>query len=538
MRPLFYRYLDHPILREGHPLQKWLILLVILFITETAMFASVGVNIATPDIQSYYDLGITETDWITTAFLMMLATTVPISARVGVQYGFKFSFFIGCAVFFFANLCVCFTDSYSLLIVWRLIAGAGAGILMPQSISILAFTFDKKTLPLALSLYTAVGFGGGFAFGSMMGGFFSQDHPFQWIFFIIFFIGIVTLAGICLFFRETQTRKVSPFDMPGYLSFLAMIFTALLLTMNAKAPWNTQGWYSFYTISHAAVLIASFVAFLYFELTSEYPLFLLKHFTIRAFFLASIGMFLIGGLVFGTPVFFSQVLHDDLLWANIQVGNHFAMFGLAMGISGALTGILSGYTGIRWPSAIGLILITLSCFMNHNFTIYSTHVDLYIILIVRGMGVGIALGPVTSLGLSRIPSESKLEIAKATVMLTILRQMGAAFSSNILGIVITQRQTFHAARFSDMINPQSAAYQKVYTNLYAAFTSVLGSSKNGAEERSFQEIVSLVMRQAHVAAFDDAFFGAGIIVATMTAILIFLMIRRYILLRLSQSPKK
>jgi|GEM_PF-2652839 len=531
MRRLFHRYLDFSLFPEGHPLQKWLVLVVILLITETALFASVGVNISTPDIQGYYSLGVTETDWITTSYLMMLATTVPISARLGVEYGFKYTFFLGCAIFFIANLLICFTDSYPLLLVWRMLGGAGTGILMPQSISILAFTFERKLLPLALSLYTAVGFGGGFAFGSILGGIFSQEHAFQWIFFIIFLIGMIGLLGICLFFRETKTRAVSPFDYPGYISFLVVIFAALLLTMNVKAPWNTQGWYSLYTVSHGAVLLAGFMAFIYFELTEEHPLFLLKQFTVRPFLLAAIGMFIIGGIVFGTPVFFSQVLHDDLLWPNSQVGNHFAVFGLAIGVSGAITGLLSDYIGIRWPSAIGLILLTISCFMNHNFTIYSDHSDLYSLLLVRGVGIGVALGPVTSLGLSRIPKESKLELAKATVMLTILRQMGAAFSSNILGIIITQRQDFHFSRFGDMVNYQSPAFQEAASNLSTHFRTAMGAPKNAGQELSYQEITSLVQRQAHVAAFDDAFFCAGIVLAIMTTVLIVLMIRRYILLK-------
>ncbi len=535
MRVFFQKYLDKPCIEKDNPILPWLILAVIILITQTALFASVGVNIATPDIQGYYNLGVTESDWITTAYLMMLATTIPISARVGAQYGFKYTFFLGCSLFFFANLCVCFAPTYELMLLWRFVAGAGSGILMPQSISILAFTFSKKLLPLALSLYTALGFGAGFTFGALLGGLYSQEYPFQGIFFWIFIIGVVSLLGILLFFHETKPKEVSPFDFPGYLAFLGIIFSALLFTMNVKAPWNTQGWYSFYSIMHACVIVASLIGFIYWELTTTHPLFLLKHFAIRPFLLASIAMFFLGGLVFGTPVFFSNVLHTDLMWPNIQVGSHFAVFGIAVGISGALTGIFVSRIGIRWPTVLGLGLVCYSCFINHSFTIYSTHLDLYAILVTRGIGVGMALGPVTSLGLMKIPPNSKIELAKATVMLTILRQMGAAFSSNILGILITERTVYHTERFSEMIRPMDAAYQDVTSSLMQRFTMEYSLPSKIASIHASQEIDNLLQRQAHIAAFNDAFFAAGVVLTCMTCLLVFLMLRKYVLRKLGKS---
>lgn len=527
---------NNPVVKDTNKIYPWIVLIGTIISTDMSIIAAIAESLADPYMRGFFAIGVTHNAWIGTIFLLSVVSVIPICMRFGLMFGYKRVFFIGNLVFYVGSLFVGLSPSYPIVLASRVIAGIGAGILLNFCIAYIARSFPKNLLPLALSLYTAFGFGMGYIIGSIMGGLFSQVYvSWQMIFYFTFFVGFIPLGMIFFCFSETKKQEVPPFDFWGYLFFLAFIYSAMMLTMNVKAPWNSNGWYSSFTHTCIIVILVSLIGLIIVELRQKHPLFLLKHFAIRAFSLGTISLFLIGCLLFGTASVFPGMLNESLGWPMYKVGLYMSLFGVFIGVSGAVVGLLSDKIGIRIPTIIGLILVSISCFVQHSFTIYSEHKDLFIILTLRGIGIGSALGPVTSLALYRI---NESEVPKAAVLATILRQLGAAFGANILFIISAERYPFHLRHFGSMMNKDSPMYQHVFRNLYTYFVDITGASPLLAEEKAKLHIGDFVSRQARVVADNDAFFIIGIVVSCITVVLAFLMLQKYVRTKINTAKQR
>lgn len=524
-----------PISKE-HPFYPWIVLIVILFVTNMLLIAAVATSIAEPYIQGHFRLGVTESSWVGSSFLLMMGATVPIGMRYSEKYGYKITFFIGCILFFFGSLLVALAPDFAALLTFRFVSGIGTGIIMPLSLGLIALSFPKSMHSLAFSLYTGFGFGLGYVAGCFLGGYFSEYLSWKAIFYATFLLGIPSLLIVAIFFHETPRKAVrSKLDIFGYASFLFLIVSLVMIFINAKAPWNTEGWHSVFSYSFYAIACISFVLLIIVELKVEKPMFPLFFFSVRPFVIGSIAVFCLGTVLFGTSAFLPVVLKNDLLWPSHQIGVHMSSLGASVGVFGIITGLTTKKIGIRTPTVIGLALCSISCFMNHSMTIYSDHGEIMGVLIVRGAGIGIGLGPVTAISLKKISSEFQ---GKAAVLVTIFRQMGAAIGTLALGAIMVMREVFHRQRFSEMIDRYSPSWERTYSRVTGQSIEILGDNIVVAKEKADSFLSNLINRQAHIAAFDDVFFLMGIVIGLIALTIVILVTRAVLIAHFSRKKRK
>src|SRR6266704_3704916 len=171
------------------------------------------VNVAIPQMVDKLHASLDEVLWVINAYTLVLAVLMITAGRLGDLRGKKMLFLTGIAVFTLASLACGLSQNAAELIAFRAVQGAGAALLLPQTMSIIMEMFPKETRGIALGIWGAVaGLSG--AVGLTVGGVLVTETDWRWVFFVNIPLGIgVLLAGpIIPTARHTVRHR---FDVTG-----------------------------------------------------------------------------------------------------------------------------------------------------------------------------------------------------------------------------------------------------------------------------------------------------------------------------------
>src|SRR5246500_6015380 len=170
----------------------WLIAVVVAMAAFMEVLDTSIANVALPYMAGNLGASNDESTWVLTSYLVSNAIVLPISGWLAATFGRK-RFFMACLAIFTASSLLCgFAPSLGLLLVFRVMQGAGGGGLQPMAQAILADTFPPEKRGLAFALYgiTAVMAP---TLGPTLGGWITDNYSWRWIFFINLPVGIVAL---------------------------------------------------------------------------------------------------------------------------------------------------------------------------------------------------------------------------------------------------------------------------------------------------------------------------------------------------------
>lgn len=511
------------------PLFAWIILFNITLATALAVISSVSAAIANSSISGPLMINQTESVWLSIGYLATVGMSLPLSSLMGRRYGSKFTFFLGFAIFVFASLCASFSPNFSVMLFFRLLEGAGGGLIFPISLTILQKTFPKEQLSLALSCYVGCGFGFGIIAGLIGGGYIGQYMAWQWIYLLNVVLGIPCLIAIFLFHQESpKDPKAPPFDIWGYLAFVAFLSSILMVVTNAKEVWNTLGWGSFFIRTFMAIGVISFILLIIREMRCDHPVIILRLFKQRHFSVGCGALLIVGALLFGTVTTLPSIFERQLGYEKWQIGLILSVFGAVLGPVGALVGYMTRFVNIRILAVIGLSFLMASCFVQERIiTIQSEHWQWILVIALRAMGVAFSLGPLTSLALIEVAAE---DIPCASMLVTFCRQMGGAIGGSLITLIAVYREEYHSQIYSSNVDIYSPAFQNFTEAFSRRFTSVMGFAEGHAENVARLVATKNLQAQSYISAINDSFFIMGWILfgvtIVVTAIIVWVLTER------------
>jgi MFS transporter, DHA2 family, multidrug resistance protein len=515
-------------------LYRWLVLLNITIATTMAIISSVATNVANTTIMGALIMNASDAVWITTGFLLMLGTSLPVGPWLAERFGYKRIYFIGLSIFLFGSCFSGLATNYHVLLVFRLIEGAGGGLLFPICLSIIAQLFPANKRPVAIAAYTGVGFGVGLTLGFLIGGYFAQYVNWQSIFLVNLIPGIPSLFFTWILHQETEAKKGKRFDIWGYICFAIFLVDLLIAVTSAKQPWNTGGWTSSFILTCLTLAGVGLVALLIIESRSDNPIIRLSLFKTQSFTLGCLAIIFVGAVFFGSATYIPIYLENDLHYAKSSIGLILIPFGMVVGVIGSVLGLFSARLNMKVVSVIGLVILAMSCFMNQMITIQSDHAQIILVMVVRSLGVSFSLAPLTTLALSEIPQELS---GPASGLITFCRQMGAAFGSATLGDIVVVRQVFHSLMYGSQVQLESPAFQSKVDAYKTLLMTSKGFSSEKASEAARVLIAQNVETQANVSAINDAYFVMGSALVVILALIVVQMLFAYVKKRKQALPQ-
>ena len=151
------------------------------------------VGIALPAIGHDFNAGLSDLQWVVTAYTLTLAGLLLFAGALGDRYGRKRTFVIGVIWFAAASALCGVAVNTGMLIAARALQGVGAALLTPGSLAIIEASFVPEDRGKAIGAWS--GFGGvGTAIGPFLGGWLIQAVSWRLIFAINLPIAVLVIA--------------------------------------------------------------------------------------------------------------------------------------------------------------------------------------------------------------------------------------------------------------------------------------------------------------------------------------------------------
>jgi DHA2 family multidrug resistance protein len=465
------------------------------------------VNVAIPTIMATFGVTISEVVWVSTAYLIALSILLATAGWLSDHFGPKKVYLVGLIIFTVSSyLCGIAWNLHS-LIIFRIIQGIGGGILTPVGMTLFTGEFTKEQRTLSLGFYS-IAIAAAISLGPSVGGYLIQTVGWGWIFFINVPFGAISLVAAYIIFKKSEGKKIVHFDVWGFLWLSLFLIFLIEAISSGNAPWNAEGWLSFFTLSSFAVSIFSLVAFLYVELTSNHPIVDLSVFKYRDFMLGNIVLFIFSLTLFGSSFLIPLYLQSGLDYSKLRTGMMILPIGLTQGIFGAASGLATKYFPAKFMVIIGIIGLGISYYFNAQFTLYTEQSQILWLFTFRGIAMALMFAPLITLTLKSIPEE---KMAQATGLFSVQRQVGAAIGVAVFETIFANRQTYHSAIYGDIVDSASPAFQKVQTLLETHVQSSAGSSFWDASAQASQLILMHIEKNVFVQAIGDNFLIAGVV---------------------------
>jgi len=479
----------------------WLPLLVVVMGAFAAILNNSSINVALPKLMSIFGVGADEIQWVLTAYMLVGGVVIPITGYISDYLGVKKVYLLSMAIFSFGSVLCSLAWSNETMIAARIIQGIGGGAVMPVSMAIVYNIVPRQKIGMALGVW---GMAAIFApaIGPSLGGYII-DH-FNWRF--LFTMNIpVGMAGIVLGYLllpESPRLKVSKLDIWGFLLSTTGCFALLL----ALSQGHKEGWTSYYIVTLFTVSFFTLLLFVIVELGQEQPLLDLrlfkgKVFSISVFASSMINMGLFGG-VFLIPLFTQNLLS----MTPLETGLLMMPAALVSAVMMPISGILFDRFGAKLLCLVGMSITAWGTWLLHTINLDTSNSTIIFDTVFRSVGMGLAMMPITTAGMNTVPIQ---QIARASALSTVVRQVAASFGIAILTSTMQNRQVFHYAHLSEAVSVGSASSS--FLSQLQNYFSGLGAGSS-ATSAAVSVVGGIVTRESLVRAIDDTFLVAAIFI--------------------------
>src|SRR5690242_14051723 len=179
--------------RPRSEVNPWLIAATVMLATFMEVLDTSVANVSLPHIAGSLSAGVDESTWVLTSYLVSNAIVLPLSGWLSSIVGRK-HFYMGCVALFTISSCLCgLSLNLPMLIVFRILQGAGGGGLQPSEQAILADTFPPAKRGMAFAVY-GIAVVMAPAIGPTLGGWITDNFSWRWIFYINLPVGILSLT--------------------------------------------------------------------------------------------------------------------------------------------------------------------------------------------------------------------------------------------------------------------------------------------------------------------------------------------------------
>src|SRR5712691_5406471 len=456
---------------------KWIVATVVILGVFMSILDQTIVNIAIPCLQTAFVADIHSVQWVLTAYILTQGVVTPTAAYFSDTFGIK-RFYIFCLAAFIISSALCgIAWSLPVLILFRILQGAGGAALFPLSITLLFREFPPQERGAAMGFFGVPALLAP-ALGPTLGGYIVTFAGWPLIFYINVPIGIVAIILAMVLLREYRPEGRTRFDFLGFL-LVGVIFLSLFVT--------------------AEIIIAN---------RGGQPLLDLRLFANGPFRTGIIASVFVIFCLFSGLFIFTIYLQTIRGLSAFQAGLILLPQALASMVSVIIGGRLVDRIGVRAVMIPGLLILALATWQLTLVTTYSPYWWIQIMFILRGLALGLTIQPLTVAMLAEVRPQ---QLAQASSLNTVGRAVSSSLGIAIIATLVQTQTAIHFGHLAEQVTTSSPIGQ-LLPKLEAYFVAH-GASMQAARTTALQVIAGLLQSQSFVLALHDALFLTLFVIA-------------------------
>jgi DHA2 family multidrug resistance protein len=472
------------------------------------------VNVALNQISGNLGATIEDVSWVVVSYSIANIIVIPLASFLGDLIGRR-RYYIGSIIIFTVAsvLCGMATNIWA-LVLFRFVQGLGGGALISTSQTILFESYAPHERGMASGFF-GLGLILGPTIGPSLGGYLVDTLSWHWCFFVNIPIGIFAAASAYMFVREPlQKRVIKNIDWTG-IALLAVAVGSLQFVLERG---EAKDWFESNTVILFSIIAAlSLIAFVWQELRTPEPAVNLRVLTkSRTLVIGTMLTFVLGFGLFGSLFIYPVFVQRLIGFSAMQTG-------LSLLPGALLTAFLMPNVGRILQRGIspkplliaGFIGFAGFTWMMSFVTLQSGGDDFYWPLMLRGVGMGLLMIPITAFALYGLTGK---DVGQASGLSNMNRQLGGTFGIALINTYVANRMATHRNELlTNLTNFNTPAVER----LTALTNGFAGRSPAEAQGLAYGVLERTISTQSLHLAYMDAFKLTALIFVACAVVLLF-----------------
>lgn len=391
------------------------------------------VNIGLDTLSRDLDAPLSTIQWVATAYLLALATVIPLTGWAAERFGAKRMWMLSVAAFVVTSVLCGVAWNVEVLIAFRVLQGLAGGMIMPIGIITLAQTAGPRNMGRVMSI-VGVPMLLAPVFGPLLGGVIIDYLSWPWLFYVNVPFGVL---GLLLAWRRMQDDRAAghhehagKLDIPGLLLLAPGVALIVYGLSEVAATGTMLGWQELGPVTIGSVMAALFA---WRSWRHDFPVVDVRLLRGRGFAAATVTMTFAGAALFGGMVLLPLYYQLDRGLDAIAVGLLLAPQGIGAAVAMRWSGALTDRYGGGPMVTAGLLVLLVGTIPFALVTGSTPYWLLFLALLVRGVGLGFTLMPTMASAYALLDHH---EVPRATPMLNVLQRIGGAIGVAILTVIL------------------------------------------------------------------------------------------------------
>jgi DHA2 family multidrug resistance protein len=477
----------------------WLVAISVMIATFMEVMDTSIASVAVPYIAGSTASTTDEAEWVLTVYLVANAVFLPSSTWFSERFGRKRFLMMSIIVFTIASFACGIAPNLPIILLARIIQGAGGGALQPLAQSILVESFPPEKRGQAMGLY-ALGVVVAPVVGPVLGGYLTNAISWRWAFYINVPVGILAILLQSRFLEDppyVKNAKPGKLDSMGF--GLLGIWIACMQFVLDKG--QEDDWFGNASIRWATLVgVICLIAFVVRELAHDKPLVDLRALGNRNLAIGCCLIFVLGAGIYSLtsilPVFYQTLLGYDASAAGIAVSPR----GLGSIVAAIAVSVMAAKVDPRRIVALGFSVFAVAALWTSLLTLQISPTSLFWPITISGAAMSMTFVPLSNVSLGTVP---QAQVSNASGLFNFVRNVGGSVGISAANTIAQRHLQTHR---SDMIHWLSGASWLLHKQLEMLTMQMhLHTGPKVSMLRAMFLIQSALNKQAQLWAYVDVF---------------------------------
>jgi DHA2 family multidrug resistance protein len=498
----------------GH--NPYLIAFVVSIATFMEVLDTTIANVALRHIAGGLAVGIDESTYVITSYLVANAIVLSISGWLSTVIGRKRFYMICVGIFTVTSLLCGFAWSLQALVLFRILQGLGGGGMATSEQAILADSFPPAKRGQAFAIY-GVAVVVAPVVGPTLGGWITDTYSWHWVFLINVPMGLISLFLVGTLVNEPSGAEDERRELlrngirVDYIGFLLVAIGLGSLEFVLDEGQKNDWFGSNMIVIFAFIAAFCLMALIPWELMREDPIVDISLLGRRQFGSCFLVMLGTGAVLISTTQLLPQLLQTELNYTAMLAGLALSPGGIVTMMLMPVVGNLIGIVQPKYLIVVGACIVALSMWHLTGLTGDISYGYAAMARIFLAAGLPFLFLPVTTASYGGVPPD---KTNQASALINVARNLGGSMGVALAQTVLAQREQFHQSRLIEHAAPSDLGYQQTIDAMTRYFQAQ-GSNASDAASQAIAWVGQTLQQQVALLAYIDVFWMLAVVGSLM-----------------------